>query len=226
MRSTTSAARVVLHLVEPYLDEGRHVFIDRYYTSIPLVQAFQSHATSFTGTVNKNRADLPDEIRGRYRLGNIEVMAFCTSHLLALTWRAEKKQKPVIMLSTNSSAATVSLPPRRASARATVKPVVVHTYNQHMNGVDIADQHSTYYSFLSKRVKWWRKLFICLLETTVVNSYVLFIFITAPRRPDHLAYRRAIVESLASRHLASALHLAADLGVLANATTPTPTRRG
>ena len=184
----SQAAQVVLHLVEPYLDEGRHVFTDRYYTSIPLAQAFQSRGTSFTGTVNKNRADLPDEIRGRYRLGDGELMAFRTGHLLALTWRAEKKQKPVIMLSTNSSAATVSLPSRRASAEATVKPVVVHAYNQHMNGMDIADQHSTYYSFLRKTVKWWRKLFFWLLETTVVNSYVLFITITAPRRPDHLAH--------------------------------------
>ena len=79
--SLPQAARVVLHLVEPYLDEGRHVFTDRYYTSIPLAQAFQSRGTSSTGTVNKNRADLPDEIRGRYWLGDEELMAFRTGHL-------------------------------------------------------------------------------------------------------------------------------------------------
>ena len=108
------------------------------------------------------------------------------------------------MLSTNSSAAMTTIPPRRASAEAKVKPVVVHTYNQHMNGVDIADQHSTYYSFLRKTVKWWRKLFFWLLETAVVNSYILHNNITMPRQPDHLAYRRAVVESLASRYLSSA----------------------
>ena len=198
------AARVVLHLVDPYLDQGRHVFTDRYYSSIPLAHALHARTTSFTGTVNKNRTDLPDEIRGRFRLGDGEVMAFRTEHLLALTWRAEKKTKPVIMLSTNSSAGTVTLPSRRTSAEAAVKPVVVHTYNQHMNGVDIADQHSTYYSFLRKTVKWWRKLFFWLLETAVVNSYVMYKTITIPRRPDHLAYRRAIVDSLASRYLTSA----------------------
>lgn len=85
-----------------------------------------------------------------------------------------------------------------------MKPVVVHTYNQHMNGVDIADQHSVYYSFIRKTIKWWRKLFFWLLETAVVNSYVLHNRIVAPTRANHLAYRRAIVESLASRYVTSA----------------------
>ena len=72
-----------------------------------------------------------------------------------------------------------------------------------MNGVDIADQHAVYYSFLCKTVKWWRKLFFWLIETAVVNSYVLYNCTLTPRRPNHLAYQRAVVESLATRYLAS-----------------------
>ena len=89
-------ARVVLHLADQYRDQGRHVFTYRYYSSIPLAQALKTRATSFTGTMNKNHTDLPDKIQGRYRLADGEVMAFCTGDLLALTWRAEKKKKPVI----------------------------------------------------------------------------------------------------------------------------------
>jgi len=45
---------VVLHLAEPYLDQGWHVFTDKYLlTSIPLTEAFHDRATSFTGTMNK-----------------------------------------------------------------------------------------------------------------------------------------------------------------------------
>jgi len=75
-------------------------------------------------------------------------MAFRTDHLLARTWRAQKKNKPVIMLSTSSSAKTVMTPSRHASAEPVVRSQVLQMYNQHMTGVDIADQHSTYYSFL------------------------------------------------------------------------------
>ena len=58
-------AQVVLHVVEPYLDQGRHVFTNRYYTGIPLAQALSDRSTAFTGTAMKNRVDLPDQIRSK-----------------------------------------------------------------------------------------------------------------------------------------------------------------
>ena len=48
-------ARIVLHLIELYLNKGHHVFTDRYYTSIPLAQALTDRSTSFTGTSMWNR---------------------------------------------------------------------------------------------------------------------------------------------------------------------------
>ena len=60
-------AQVVMHLNDTYLDSGRHMFTDRYYTSIRLAQALSERNTAFTGTSNKNRAELPDNIRqGKY----------------------------------------------------------------------------------------------------------------------------------------------------------------
>ena len=58
-----SPARVVLHLLEPYLHMGHHVFTDRYYTSIPLAQALHDNEAAFTGTSVRGRVDLPDPIR-------------------------------------------------------------------------------------------------------------------------------------------------------------------
>ena len=148
-------AQVVLHILEPYLDQGRHVFTDRYYTCIPLAQTLKSRGTTITGTVIKNRADLPNEIRGWFQLGSGEVMAFRDGDLLALAWGAARKKKPVIMLSTECSAKSVAVAARQSGSEPQTKPVIVHTYmyNQQMNGVDIADQHAVYYSLLRKTVK-------------------------------------------------------------------------
>ena len=55
-------ARVVLHLLEPHLHMGYHVFTDRYYTSVPLAQALHANRTAFTGTAVRDKADLPDPI--------------------------------------------------------------------------------------------------------------------------------------------------------------------
>ena len=195
-------ARVVLHLLEPYLDNGHTVYTDRYYTSVPLAQALQERSTSFVGTAIKNRIDLPDEIRApSFRLANDETVAFRSDRLLALGWRAAQK-KPLIMLATESCATPVSVR-SKATGRTALKPKVVDEYNMSMNGVDKADQFTVYYSFIRKSRKWWRKLFFWVFEVTVVNSYILYkINIQSPL--SHLHYRRSVVDSLASRHLSTA----------------------
>ncbi len=88
---------------------------------------------------------------------------------------------------------------RHAGQTLKVKPVVVHDYNQHMLGVDKLDQLASYYSFLHKSVKWWRKVFFWLVEVTVVNSYILYKqqMAAQKRRPlTHLGFRRELISSL------------------------------
>ena len=56
-------ARVVLHLLEPYLHQGHHLFTNRYYSNVPLAKALYDNETAFTGTCVRDRVDLPDLIR-------------------------------------------------------------------------------------------------------------------------------------------------------------------
>ena len=146
------------------------MFTDRHYTSIPLAQALSERNTAFTGTSNKNTAELPDDIRQMSSLKGGEVLAYRTSKLLALAWQAEKRKKPVFMVSTEASASLVTVQPRNSHNSPVIKPSVVDLYNHNMNGVDIADQHSVYYAFQRKTRKWWRKVFFWLVETTVVQG--------------------------------------------------------
>jgi len=43
-----------------------------------------------------------------------------------------------------------------------------------MHGVDTADQYLAYYPFIRKTVKWPKKIFFCLLQCCLFNSYVIF----------------------------------------------------
>lgn len=44
-----------------------------------------------------------------------------------------------------------------------------------MNGCDCMNQSIAYYrQFLRKTVKWWRRIFLWLLEVSQVNAYILF----------------------------------------------------
>ena len=68
-----------------------------------------------------------------------------------------------------------------------------------MLGVDKMDQLVSYYSFLHKSVKWWKKVFFFwIVEVVVVNSYIIYKEQTSTngKRPiTHLAYRRRLIET-------------------------------
>lgn len=66
-----------------------------------------------------------------------------------------------------------------------------------MNGVDVADQLTVFYSFVHKSRKWWRKTVFWLFEVAVVNSYLLYKGSVA-RPKSHLDYRRAVIAEFAT----------------------------
>ena len=142
--SLPQSARIVLHLTEPYLEKGHHIYCDRYYSSIALAEALLDHSTALTSTIMKNRVGLPDSIRSStLRLGDNEVLAFRDELLLVLGWRAAQKKKPLIMLTSDCSADVTQVQSLR-TGKESEKPVVVDRYNYSMNGVDRADQYTVY----------------------------------------------------------------------------------
>ena len=106
-------AQVVVHLMEPFLQKGHHVWTDRYYTRIPLAKKLKEEGTAFTGTAMKNRVGLPDAIRFGTRLSDDEIRAFRDDdNMLAVEWRAAKKKTSVIMVSTDDTAQTCEVTSR------------------------------------------------------------------------------------------------------------------
>ena len=73
-----------------------------YIIGVPLAHALTEHNIEFTRTSNKNRAELPEICQlSTLRCG--EVIAYHTPKLLALAWQAEKKKKPVFMVSDSAA---------------------------------------------------------------------------------------------------------------------------
>ena len=67
-------------LSNDYLDQGRTIFTDRYYTSIFLAQTLEMRQTAFTGTCVSNRKQLASTSIGisvmEFRLADGEVCAY------------------------------------------------------------------------------------------------------------------------------------------------------
>ena len=51
--------------------------------------------------------------------------------------------------------------------------MMIDDYNHHMGGVDIADQRRGYYCTQLTTCRNWMPLFFWLLDTVIVNSYLL-----------------------------------------------------
>ena len=81
--------QVVLTLMNDLLDKGHHLFTDRYYTSIPLLQHLSSHNTSMTGTINKSRRLLPAPVR-TLKLKKDETKVYAHDNSMVLVWRDKR----------------------------------------------------------------------------------------------------------------------------------------
>jgi len=118
----------------------------QYYTSIALAQKLEAHKTAFTGTCIKNCQQIPQAFHQKnFCLFDKEVQTYRCGNLLCLAWRAPTKKERNhydINLEENTSMITVT---SRASGKTAIKPVVINSYNQCVNEVDlVADQHTTY----------------------------------------------------------------------------------
>jgi len=67
-----------------------------------------------------------------------------------------------------------------------------------MGGVDLLDQHLSYYSLTTRRtLKWWKKIFWRFVDISIVNSWIIF----RQNNPDtsiksHKEFRLKLAEEL------------------------------
>ncbi|KAK9686055.1 Transposase IS4 [Popillia japonica] len=53
---------VVMKLMQPYLNKGRNVTCDNFFTSLALAETLETKRTSIVGTVNRARRETGDEV--------------------------------------------------------------------------------------------------------------------------------------------------------------------
>ena len=98
--------------------------------------------------------------------------------LTATVWRDKRK---VATLSTNTTPAMLPVKRRTAGGfKDVIIPSTILAYNRHMFGVDLADQHRSYYNMGRSGLKWWRYVAWFLLQTAMINSWILYKLCNRP----------------------------------------------
>ena len=119
---------VVVHPMEPFLHQNRHVYFDRYFTSVDLMEYLYQHDTYACGTVMPNRKGLPPAVKKAKLKTRGERIQMQKGPLMSTVWR-DKRQ--IFMLSANQE---------RGADEETGVPTVVTRYNICMGGVGKSDQ--------------------------------------------------------------------------------------
>lgn len=173
-RATNLSAKVVLELVEPYLDFGRTVYTDNWYTSVPLAETLGERSTHLVGTLNRKRKDNPKEVMNA-KLKKGEVVALKNDkNVVVLKW---KDKRDVQMLTTKHGTECQMINVRGGNQKS--KPEAVIDYNTAKAFIDYGDQMAAYSSPLRRSVKWYRKiLFDIILSTSVINSLYIYKIVT------------------------------------------------
>ena len=155
--------RIVMHLMDQLAAQtqgsGYYIYTDRFYTSPTLAIKLLHKKMHITGTVQKNRKGLPNELKSlRLKSEDVKAYRHPSNMLMAIVWQ---DKRIITMRSTwhNVGTTTILRAVRGGQQEDIEKPVVVCDYTEHMWAIDRSDHYCTLYSFTRKTLKSWKKLF-------------------------------------------------------------------
>ena len=104
-------------------------------------------------------------------------------------------KRAVTVLTTIHAAVNVATNKTDSQGNGILKPLAIVDYINNMGGCDTSDQLISYYSFLQKSIKWWKKLFMHLLNMLLLNAHILNSKYGC-KKLDHQAYMEYIANYL------------------------------
>ena len=175
-------------------DKGHTVYTDSWYTSPNLFHYLMSRRTNAVGTVRTNRKFMPADMPVFRKRKDKEPQLECRktpTGILALSYMDNRQ---VNLLSTvhRGDEWKQLKPNHKGEPRS--KPLAVTDYNQGMGGVDLSDQMASHYQTPRKCMKWYHNLFFHLVDTALVNAFLVYRCLDGPKR--QLEFRKELINQL------------------------------
>ena len=124
---SSSVNSIVLELMQDYLDKGHELYVDRYYTSIPMFQELHQKHTLAVETCQIYRRGMPKTFLNQ-NIPQGDVLACRQGPILTLQWR---DKRDVVVLSTKHTSEMTTVSVRaRGGCVLKDKPVAVNGYNK------------------------------------------------------------------------------------------------
>lgn len=167
-----TAQSVTMHLMQPYLDTGRHLTADNWFTSLDLVSALSRHKTSYIGTVRQNNRGIPAIARSTNGRVKKDSRIYINEDGVNLISFWDKANKTVLLF--DSFHRNVDQPPLNT------KPTTVIEYNRTKSGVDTADKRIRGFTCKRKCRRWPVTVFSNMIDIACNNASIIF----SEKRPN------------------------------------------
>lgn len=184
--------KVVMLLLEKYINKGHSLYIDNFYTSVGLAEELLDKNTYVTGTLRANRAGNPSLSSFNSKLKPGESIILHNKKKIVFTKWQDKRE--VLLLSSEHTSHYESTSSRRTRTPK-YKPLVQIKYNKYMRAIDRHDQLLSYYSCQHKTLRWYKKVVIHLIQICLVNGFLLYRIINNSNIELH-PFRKHILEHL------------------------------
>lgn len=182
---------------------SNHVlYFDNFFTSFDLMKRLKEKNIAATGTVRCNRLNncpvkSDHEFKKECR-GSLDYRFDTQNEIICVAW---KDNKCVRILSNHQGIEPISHVSRWSKTEKKqvkiVQPHCINNYNKFMGGVDKLDWYVNKYRIKIRAKKWYFPIFTNILDTAIVNAYVLFCH--ANENVPLLEFRRRIARAYLQR---------------------------
>lgn len=163
-RPGTLATKATMTLMEPYLDAGRNLTVDNWFTSLPLLKELHARNTTLVGTMRK-KGYVPNAMLEKKKDRPVNTSAFLFQENAVLLSYKPKKNKIVLLMSSKHE---------RPEINDKGKPEIIQFYNKTKGGVDVLDQMCAHYSTSRKTRRWPVCMFFGIINIAIVNAFILY----------------------------------------------------
>lgn len=169
---------VVISLLEKVQlpsSQGYKIYMDNYFTGLPLFDYLTKKNVCVTGTIRDNRLEQypaktkkywKDQPRGSFHM-------FRNDSTIVVQWKDNKTVSVASNFETTEVTNTLRWDRTTRSRKSVPQPKLIANYNKYMGGVDKMDALVAAYRSRFRKKKWYSPLVLYLLDVSVVNAWIL-----------------------------------------------------
>ena len=195
--------KVVLDLLKGLEHKGHCINMDNWFNSPALVSKLSQLGFGACGTVRYTTRGIPAFANPKKhpmkRDADPQFYQKAGQLHVCVVWQDTKR----VTLLTNYGDCSVTTKQIRSKKSSTgyreiQKPSIVNDQNKYMGGCDLAGQLCKYYTHNHRTLKWWKRLFVTILDICLLNATIAYNSIPTNSRLSGLEFRVKVIEGLLS----------------------------